>query len=106
MVLSSVTTLARSLIHSSIEKRPIGQYIVPHGRIDALRVTPLIRSPIFQPEHAGCRVWRVVSGVLNNTRLAAFVVAARFNNNFLCSVAVTFSSLVQRVLDYFVGDGL
>ena len=48
----------------------------------------------------------VVFGVLNNTRLAAFVVAAQFNNNFLCSVAVTFSSLVQRVLDYFVGDGL
>ena len=80
------------------------QNIMPDCTINPLRVTPLIRSSIFQPEHAGCRVWRHVLGVLNNTRLAAFVVAPQFNNYFLCSVAVTFSSLVQRAFNHLVGD--
>ena len=59
-----------------------------------LCVTPELRLSILQPKLAGSDVWWHVFGVLNNTRLAAFVVAAQFNNNFLCSVAVTFSSLV------------
>ena len=43
-------------------------------------------------------------GVFNYTRPAASVVAEQFNNNFLCSVAVTFSSLVQRFFDFLVAD--
>ena len=87
----------RSSFPVSIRPRhgALGKYIVAHRSIDALHVAPLDRVVYFSNRKSAAVGSGGMCSVYSTTRaLLPLPLPSEFNNDFLSSVAVTFSSLV------------